>query len=328
MNIPAAPVSNGTLNSSGALSQATANTNTNTGNINDAKQRRREKRAAKSDSNAGPTTTTTTTQTLAPSRRKRSQLEEENAASRRGGGTGSVLWTILVIGLVFCLVDVLYIMGFVDRQQVSVVPESSSGSGTPVVNVQQLPRVTRQVDTDNSARPPRVGEAAPRHDHPFPPLGHKFQKGTPVPRTKDLGQVRDKIESEGAPHADNGNGLGNDQPVPVDPDELIAKERILELIRQAGVKIDLTRDADIIRELPTWKDVTDLYGPKPVIHGLDQCEIFQTQSDRAEHFVSTAGAFNSGTNLMAELLIANCHMQDRMTKYGAKNRGVRWQVPW
>jgi hypothetical protein len=31
---------------------------------------------------------------------------------------------------------------------------------------------------------------------------------------------------------------------------------------------------------------------------------------------------------MAELLIANCHMQDRMDKYGRINRGVRWQVPW
>ena len=31
---------------------------------------------------------------------------------------------------------------------------------------------------------------------------------------------------------------------------------------------------------------------------------------------------------MAELLIANCRMQDRMNKYGKTNRGVRWQVPW
>lgn len=40
------------------------------------------------------------------------------------------------------------------------------------------------------------------------------------------------------------------------------------------------------------------------------------------------GTFNSGTNLMAELLIHNCHMQKRMDRFGHKNRGVRWQVPW
>jgi hypothetical protein len=31
---------------------------------------------------------------------------------------------------------------------------------------------------------------------------------------------------------------------------------------------------------------------------------------------------------MAELLIHNCHMQERMEKFGAPNRGIRWQVPW
>jgi hypothetical protein len=334
INIPAAPVSNGTLDSSvGAVSQASAN-NGNNGN-NDAKQRRREKRAAKSESNSGQTT-----QVLKPPRRKRSQLEEGNAPSKRVGG-GSELWTILVIGLVFCLVDVLYIMGFVDRQHVLVVPESRTSvvSTSPLQHlpdglspvadaervldsfsskakkislpVQHLPAGV--VDTFSS-KAKRIPPPPP----PPPPLGHKYTKAADrVQKTKDLGQVRDKI-----------GGNNNDKPEPVDPFELYAKARILELIREAGVNIDLERDADIVRELPTWKQVTDLYGEKPVIHGLDTCQKFQDHSDRADHFVSTAGTFNSGTNLMAELLIANCHMQDRMAKYGQKNRGVRWQVPW
>jgi hypothetical protein len=51
-------------------------------------------------------------------------------------------------------------------------------------------------------------------------------------------------------------------------------------------------------------------------------------SEPAEHFLGVAGTFNSGTNLMAELLIHNCEMTARMEKYGEENKGIRWQVPW
>jgi hypothetical protein len=103
------------------------------------------------------------------------------------------------------------------------------------------------------------------------------------------------------------------------------KKHILDMLVDANIKPE-DLDPQTLRDLPTWKEVTDLYGDEPRIYGLDQCQVFQEHSDRADHFVSTAGTFNSGTNLMAELLIANCHMQDRMDKFGAQNRGIRWQV--
>jgi len=106
------------------------------------------------------------------------------------------------------------------------------------------------------------------------------------------------------------------------------KEPIIKLIQNAKVPFDPLVDIDLLQDLPTWSEITGMYGEKPVIHGLDMCEPFRTHSDPADHFVSTAGTFNSGTNLMAELLIANCHMPARMKKYGAINRGIRWQVPW
>jgi hypothetical protein len=109
---------------------------------------------------------------------------------------------------------------------------------------------------------------------------------------------------------------------------LADKKPILDLLARAGIKVDPEEDKDLIQELPTWSEVVELYGPKPVIYGLEECDRFQHRSDPADHFVSTAGTFNTGTNLMAELLIANCHMQARMDKYGSQNRGVRWQVPW
>jgi hypothetical protein len=115
-----------------------------------------------------------------------------------------------------------------------------------------------------------------------------------------------------------------------DSDPLADKEPILKLIRDAGISYDPVADADLIKELPTWSDVVNLYGPEPVIYGLNEgnCEKFQEHSDKGEHFIGTAGTFNSGTNLMSELLLANCLMPERMKKYGQKSRGIRWQVPW
>jgi hypothetical protein len=75
-----------------------------------------------------------------------------------------------------------------------------------------------------------------------------------------------------------------------------------------------------------------LYGTYPRIYGLeeeeDSCRTFQTAVDPSEAFIAPAGTFNSGTNLLAELLIANCHLPARQKKYGPQNAGVRWQVNW
>ena len=111
------------------------------------------------------------------------------------------------------------------------------------------------------------------------------------------------------------NNSGNDE------------NHILKLLAEAGIT---NLDQSVLAKLPAWSDVTALYGPAPVIAGLekDSCRAFQQSGDAGDHFIATAGTFNTGTNLMAELLIANCHMPERMKKYGAKNRGVRWQVLW
>ena len=193
-------------------------------------------------------------------RRARARRAERLEAKSSNSGGGSIMWTILMIGLVFSLFDVVYIMGFIERQ--NLIQDS--------MVKQEKPETTNNMPAENA-------------------------KGNVI---------------------DNGSDL------------LADKGRIMDLLTGAGIKIDLEKDEELIRELPTWSEVTDLYGPEPVIYGLEECDRFQHRSDPADHFVSTAGTFNTGTNLMAELLIANCHMQKRMDKYGAKNRGVRWQVPW
>jgi hypothetical protein len=89
-------------------------------------------------------------------------------------------------------------------------------------------------------------------------------------------------------------------------------------------------DETTLKRLPSVHDVTALYGSTPVVLGLETCEVFQhhhpTILDAAEHLVSVAGSFNTGTNLLAELLIANCYIPERQAKYHTS--GVRWQVLW
>ena len=37
------------------------------------------------------------------------------------------------------------------------------------------------------------------------------------------------------------------------------------------------------------------------------------------------GTFNTGTNLLAELMIQNCQITERMIANGAQSKGIRWQ---
>jgi hypothetical protein len=111
---------------------------------------------------------------------------------------------------------------------------------------------------------------------------------------------------------------------PLDPKLLVGKERIIQIIREANMGESLT--PEIVSQLPTWQQVVDRLGPKPKIYGLESCAAFQSTIPPEEAFVAPAGAFNSGTNLMAELLIANCFNPARRKKY--KTNGVRWQVNW
>ncbi|GKY91834.1 hypothetical protein MPSEU_000155000 [Mayamaea pseudoterrestris] len=109
-----------------------------------------------------------------------------------------------------------------------------------------------------------------------------------------------------------------------DPD----KQPVLQLLLDA--RVDLNEiDPSKLLQIPKWSDVTAVYGSEPVFVGLETCLAFQNNAiDPAEHFVTTAGTFNTGTNLLSELLIGNCRMTERIKKYGPSQRGVRWQAIW
>eukprot|EP00545_Synedropsis_sp_CCMP1620_P002647 CAMPEP_0119009524 /NCGR_PEP_ID=MMETSP1176-20130426/4422_1 /TAXON_ID=265551 /ORGANISM="Synedropsis recta cf, Strain CCMP1620" /LENGTH=508 /DNA_ID=CAMNT_0006962055 /DNA_START=204 /DNA_END=1730 /DNA_ORIENTATION=+ len=265
-----------------------------------------------------------------PRRRRRNQPKDLPVTPPES--QGSILWTILLIGLVFCLADVAYILHYVDaqQQQQQQLEQQQSNGGVTAANSgsggahQHHPVVV-------AAAPEKAGGT-----NPFNPVDPGSGLSMAEYRSMDRQLFRHDQEinhkaNDELKELEEQQKLNVVPIVPLTDEEWatiqVEKKHFLDMFKAAKLKVE-DLDADTLRELPTWKEVTDLYGDEPRIFGLDQCEVFQKHSDPAEHFVSTAGTFNSGTNLMAELLIANCHMQDRMTKYGATNRGVRWQVPW
>ena len=264
-------------------------------------------------------------------RKKNSKSKSfSESAGGGGGGGGSVLWTVLVIGLAFCIFDVFYIMGFVDRQH-----ELFHLSG----KIMHPELRWKQPKGDG------IGDGANGIG------GGQHKRPISIANEDGTGATSDRLAAGAAAALDN-------RERPSSLQELIHdKQHLIDLLTHAKVDgfspdtmitslSSLTESQiSLIQDLPTWSEVVDLYysngsggssgnvgntsaEAKPIIYGLELCEPFQTHSPKWDHFVSTAGTFNTGTNFMAELLIANCHMQDRMDHYGAKNRGVRWQVPW
>lgn len=197
---------------------------------------------------------------MANERRRRRRKDTDQPSSEQG----SILFTILLLGLAFCLVDVLYLF-IATHNQDDNSPALAAADG----------RQSSQVEGDHTAHQ------------------HKANLGSPL-------------------HQSNKNNDG--------------KSRILDIIRDAGLYNKVT--PEVLEQLPTWDQVIDLVGPEPQIHGLDTCQAFQNSIEPAERFIAPAGIFNSGTNLMAELLIANCFNPERSKKYGRQNTGVRWQVNW
>ncbi|KAG7373880.1 hypothetical protein IV203_012975 [Nitzschia inconspicua] len=105
------------------------------------------------------------------------------------------------------------------------------------------------------------------------------------------------------------------------------KGPILDILQQAGLLIQ-ELDQETIDLLPTWSQVQQLYGTEPRIIGLETCAAFRDSVDPRIRFFGVAGTFNSGTNLVAELMSKNCQITERMEVFGNESKGIRWQVPW
>ena len=100
------------------------------------------------------------------------------------------------------------------------------------------------------------------------------------------------------------------------------------IVKEAG--INLTPDME--KSLPTMAQIRKVFGPKPVILGLESCTTFRDTVPALERMLGASGMFNTGTNLVTHLLKQNCEIPERREKSGEhqskESYGMRWQVPW
>jgi hypothetical protein len=97
------------------------------------------------------------------------------------------------------------------------------------------------------------------------------------------------------------------------------KSRIVSILEASGINVT----DDILARLPTWDTIQSLYGSSPVIYGLETCSTFQQTIPKNESYIGPAGTFNTGTNLLADLLPKYCRIDSEV-----KRSGMLWQVPW
>lgn len=265
-------------------------------------------------------------------------------------GRHSVLSIVLFVGILLTLmVDFIVLYRKLEELEPSFSLRSpsslslSAGAFTSTsITTNQEVLVTSQAVSTKPEKNDRegtvvVGEVSSQVVPPPPPMAMMEEKTS----TKQDSSHENNMNQENHNNSNNNNDK-NDHHFEINRNEMVvvrhvsrslqeqqSKEKIIQLIQSAGIDVDPIKDAALIAELPTWTEVTDMYGTEPVVYGLNEgnCQRFQTQSDRAEHMMGTAGTFNTGTNLLSELLIHNCHIPERRAKYNGA-QGVRWQVPW
>lgn len=219
------------------------------------------------------------------------------------GSGGSFLWTLMLCGLATTLLNVFFEAGTTLEPRHHVYSRFDSVQGKLVLD-----------------EPPNA------YDRKNDPV--QSEKLSQV--TASLGNKKNNVQGEtGTNFAASGNKAVEGVGKMVDWNALDPA-----LVRDKGPLLDLVRDAgndrvDVatLHKLPSWSDVAALYGSEPIFLGYpDECTKFQNSPQKAYHFIATAGTFNTGTNLMSELLIANCHMPEHEQTFGGA--GVRWQVQW
>jgi hypothetical protein len=131
----------------------------------------------------------------------------------------------------------------------------------------------------------------------------------------------------------------------------VTDDPVIALFNASGISLD----AATIKRLPTWKQVTDLYGAHPVMAGFQpplqssqsssavlqapplssfqaSCTEYRARVPAERRLLGAAGMFSTGTNLITTLLKNNCQIPERVALYGPdasrELHGMRWQVPW
>ena len=107
------------------------------------------------------------------------------------------------------------------------------------------------------------------------------------------------------------------------------REPIVSILRKAGIIQMIPTE---VLNLPKWQQVTDLYGDRPIVLGLERCKEFQRRVPHHSRYIGIAGNFNSGTTAFGLSLQANCgffnRRQNRSNELVTDVHGMLNQVPW
>ena len=100
------------------------------------------------------------------------------------------------------------------------------------------------------------------------------------------------------------------------------KHLIIQRLKEMGID---HVDSQVQNMLPTWEEVTQLYGHHPVVFGTDSCRNFRNKMPPRERYIGVAGIFNTGTNALTYYMRANLVMpQNNREQF----QGILSQVPW
>ena len=110
---------------------------------------------------------------------------------------------------------------------------------------------------------------------------------------------------------------------------------------EAGIPLNIND----LKTLPTTQELINFVGESPVIvdgadSSNDQCSKFRQSVHERDRWIGVAGLFNTGTNLLYELLDQNCILpgEEKRSSWEVpvhlpwgkdkKKRRIQWQVPW
>ena len=131
--------------------------------------------------------------------------------------------------------------------------------------------------------------------------------------SKADGEYSSQYDDDGDDDEDDAQALPANYTV--DPE----KELAYRILQKAKVTVSLS----LVAKLPSTSDIVSQYGPAPRIHGLETCQAFRDAVPARDRYAAVAGLFNTGTNLLGELMARNCIIDGH-----AKGSGMRMQVPW
>jgi hypothetical protein len=103
-------------------------------------------------------------------------------------------------------------------------------------------------------------------------------------------------------------------------------DHIVKILTAANIQLD----EELAKQLPSWDDIVSMYGEHPIIHGLDTCQTYRETVSPEDRMLGPAGIFNTGTNLLFELMKANCNIIEARTSTThrePKRNGMRFQPP-